>query len=84
MRCSWPKSILALFLVLAGAIGVLYLYGALRWQRAARALHAKSWEGNALPDPPLRGSWGNPVSPPSCSCARLLCAMMVQSSAIRL
>ncbi len=41
MRCSWPKSILALFLVLAGAIGVLYLYGALRWRRTTRDLHAK-------------------------------------------
>ncbi len=41
MRLSWPKSILALFLILAGAIGVLYLYGALRWQRTTRDLHAK-------------------------------------------
>ncbi|MCX7790289.1 MAG: hypothetical protein N2378_06585 [Chloroflexaceae bacterium] len=41
MRFSWPKSILALLLALAGAIGGLYLYGAFRWQRATRALRAK-------------------------------------------
>lgn len=43
MRFSWPKSILALFLVLTGAIGALYLYGALRWRRATRALRAKMY-----------------------------------------
>ncbi|MCS6883167.1 MAG: hypothetical protein RMK84_06640 [Oscillochloridaceae bacterium] len=43
MRFSWPKSFLALFLFLAGGVGALYLYGALRWQRAIGALHAKMY-----------------------------------------